>query len=49
MQHAIARKETMNELRCPHCKKVLLKYTVLKGYLEQKCPRCGNIVKLKSE
>jgi phage FluMu protein Com len=49
MHCVISPNETMNELRCPNCKKVLLKYTVLKGYLEQKCPRCGKIMKLKSE
>lgn len=35
----------MNEIRCPHCNKMLLKGN-FKGVIEIKCSRCGKIHKL---
>ena len=36
----------INEIRCPHCKKLLLKGNFT-GVLEIKCNKCKNIIKIK--
>ena len=39
--------ERLELLRCPFCQKVLFKYSSLTGYIEQKCPRCKEIMKIR--
>jgi len=41
-------KKELKEVRCPNCKKLLLKANVV-GTLEVKCPRCGQVIEYRYE